>query len=120
MSSPSGQNRRRTPRVKVTSLVGYSQRRDDDIYQALGTAQALDISESGLRLRVHEPLPVGGELKFEVAIGANLHAVVGRIVWGEELVPNRAYEFGVRFVEVEDKVRSMLRAFVGSRTTAES
>ena len=118
-ASHSGANRRRAPRVKVTSLVGYSQKRDDAIYQALGTAQALDLSESGLRLRVHEPLPVGAELRFEVALGAKLHAATGRIVWGEELKPDEAYEFGVKFVEIDDKVREELRAFVGSRASPE-
>jgi hypothetical protein len=116
VTSPAGgRNRRRAARVRVTSLVGYSRKRDDHIFQALGTAQALDLSESGLRLRVHEPLPVGGELRFEIALASDLHAATGRIVWGEELVPDRVYEFGVRFVEVDPEVRAALKSFVNVR-----
>ena len=44
-----------------------------------------------------------------------LHTARGRIVWGEELQPDQAYEFGVKFVGIDDKVRDDLRAFVGSR-----
>jgi hypothetical protein len=118
--SPQGgasNNRRKAPRVRVTSLVGYSQKRDDHIYQTLGTAQALDLSESGLRLRVHEALPVGAELQFEIALGKDLHSVTGRIVWGEELDPDKAYEFGIKFVSIEDDVRAQLRSYVAGRAT---
>lgn len=106
---PTGPNRRGKPRVRITSLVGYSHRRDDMIFATLGTAQALDVSESGLRLRVHEPLPVGGEMRFELILAGAIHGVLGRIVWGEELEPDRVYEFGIRFVEIDDPTREAFR-----------
>jgi hypothetical protein len=112
-------NRRRLPRVKVANLLVYSKRHVDLSFQHLGTAETLDLSESGLRLRVHESLPIGAELDLELKIAGEVQRLQGRILWGEEIEPDKTYEFGVRFVDVKPAVRDELRLYVSLKRSAE-
>lgn len=105
-------NRRRAPRVRVANLVGYSDKRSDWLYNLLGSAVTVDISESGVRVRVHEALPIGAVLQLELKLAGELHPIEGRVVWGEELDPDRAYEFGVRFVGLDPKLQDALRVYL--------
>jgi hypothetical protein len=107
-----GKNRRRAPRVRIANLIGYSDRRSDKIFNVLGSATTIDLSETGVRLRTHEPLPIGVVLTFEVQLGGDLVNLNGRVVWGEELEPDTSYEFGVSFVDVPEKAKESLRLYV--------
>jgi Tfp pilus assembly protein PilZ len=82
-------------------LITYSAVRSDLLYKFLGLAVTLDVSDSGLRVRTNEPLPIGEELSFTLKVGDNVYRVLGRVIWGSEVEANKAYEFGVRFSSVD-------------------
>jgi hypothetical protein len=104
--------RRQTPRVPVASLVGYSNQTDGPVQAALGAALAVDLSQTGFRVRTREPLPLGRVLTFALTLGSEPHALRGRVVRGEEIEPGESYDFGVRFVELTDAARDVLAAFI--------
>ena len=110
--TPRDRNRRRAPRVRVANLVGYSDRKSGRFYTLLGSAVTIDLSESGVRVRTVEPLPIGTILTFDLKVAGDVHRVDGRVVWGEELKPDEDYEFGVQFGELEPEVRDKIRLFV--------
>ncbi|MBI3725336.1 PilZ domain-containing protein [bacterium] len=110
-----GRNRRRSPRVRLANLVGYSYKTEEGTYSHLGTAHTLDLSESGFCMRTREPLPLGSELSFDLKLGGELHRLRGRIVRGEELDPDRAYEFGVRFLDLPEKAVTDLRLYLSMK-----
>jgi hypothetical protein len=96
-----GRNRRSTERFKANNLVTYSAVRADRLYKLLGLAVTLDLSETGLRVRTQEALPLGEELRFHLKLGQQIYDVVGRIVWGSEVEQDKVYEFGVRFKSMD-------------------
>jgi hypothetical protein len=94
-------DRRRALRVPANNLISYSAQRADRLYKMLGMAVTLDLSESGIRVRTLEPLPLGEELTFTLKLENAVHPVKGRIVWGAEVEEGKSYEFGVRFKDLE-------------------
>jgi hypothetical protein len=118
--SPRDRNRRRASRAKVQNLVGYSDKRSGHFYTLLGSAVTVDLSETGVRVRTVEPLPIAGILMFDLKIGGEVHRVEGRVVWGEELIVDKEYEFGVHFADLEPAVRDKLRVYVSVRQAREA
>lgn len=110
-------NRRTAPRVKVANLVGYSDRRSGRFYTLLGSAVTVDLSETGLRVRTTEPLPIGSVLTFDLKVASEVHRLEGRVIWGEELVADTDYEFGVHFAELDPALREKLRLYVSVKQT---
>ena len=103
--------------MRVANLVGYSDRKSGRFYTLLGSAVTVDLSDSGLRVRTVEPLPLGGVLTFDLKVAGEVHRIDGRVVWGEELEPDTDYEFGVQFGDLEAEVRNKLRLFVSVKQT---
>lgn len=97
----SGRERRKAGRVPANNLVGYSAVRTDRLYKLLGMAVTLDISDSGIRVRTLEPLPLAEELTFSLKLEDACHHVTGRVVWGSEIEEGRQFEFGVRFKNLD-------------------
>ena len=121
MTRPSKDERRRAPRVRVANLIGYSDSRPEkQLFNFLGAAVTVDLSESGLRLRANEALPIGHVLRLDLKLGSDVHSLRGRIVWGEELEEDTAYDFGVRFIELTEKQQEVLRVFVSVKSAGES
>jgi hypothetical protein len=106
--------------VRVANLIGYHDRRGEGLYNLLGSAVTVDLSESGVRVRTTETLPVGGILTFEIKLGGEVFSLAGRIVWGEELDPDKAYEFGARFVDVPESLKEKLRVYVSLKQPEEA
>ncbi len=118
MKDPRGDpNRRRAPRVRVSNLVGYADRRSGRFYSLLGSAVTLDLSESGVRLRTVEPLPVGSTLTLDLKVASEVHRVEGRVVWGKETVRDEEYEFGIEFGDLEPGLKESLRLYVSVKQT---
>ena len=108
-------NRRRAPRARAANLVSYADRQSGAVYSLLGAAVTVDLSETGLRLKTVEPLPIGSTLTFDLKIASEVHRLQGRVVWGEELERDRDYEFGVSLEGVPEEARKLLRLFVSVR-----
>jgi len=87
--------------VPANNLISYSAVRTDRLYKLLGMAVTLDISDSGIRVRTIEPLPIAEELSFKVKLADHLHTVRGRVVWGCEVEEDKQFEFGVKFKDLD-------------------
>jgi hypothetical protein len=87
--------------VPANNLISYSALRTDRLYKMLGMAVTLDISDSGIRVKTIEPLPIAEELSFTVKLLDNVHTVRGRVVWGAEIEEDKQYEFGVKFKDLD-------------------
>jgi len=96
-----GKERRRAQRVPANNLISYSAVRTDRLYKLLGIAVTLDISDSGIRVRTVEPLPLAEEIFFTLKLEDAVHNVRGRVVWGTEVEEDRQYEFGVKFRDLD-------------------
>lgn len=116
---PRDQNRRRSPRVRAANLVGYADKRSGRFYTLLGSAVTVDLSETGVRVKTVEPLPIASILTFDLKIGRDVHRVEGRIVWGKELELDKVYEFGVQFGDLDPRTREQLRIYVSAKQTHE-
>jgi hypothetical protein len=87
--------------VPTNNLISYAAVRADKLYKLLGMAVTLDISDSGIRVKTIEPLPLAEELSFTVKLGDNVHTVRGRVVWGAEVEEDKQFEFGVKFKDLD-------------------
>jgi hypothetical protein len=96
-----GKDRRKANRVPANNLISYHAQRADRLYKLLGMAVTLDLSESGIRVRTLEPLPLAEELSFTLKLEDTVHCVRGRVVWGSEIEEDRQFEFGIRFKDLD-------------------
>lgn len=87
--------------MPANNLISYSAVRADRLYKLLGMAVTLDISDSGIRVRTTEPLPLAEELTFSVKLSDKLYPVRGRVVWGCEVEEDKQFEFGVKFKDLD-------------------
>jgi hypothetical protein len=110
-------NRRRAARVRVSNLVGYADRRSGRFYSLLGSAVTIDLSDSGVRLRTVEPLPIGSTITLDLKVASDVHRLDGRVIWGKETVRDEEYEFGIEFEELEPKLKESLRLYVSVKQT---
>ncbi|HZU97628.1 MAG TPA: DUF4388 domain-containing protein [Planctomycetota bacterium] len=97
----SSKDRRRALRAPANNLISYKQIRADKLYKYLGLAVTLDLSTTGLRVRVTEPLPLGDVLTFTIKLANACYEVRGRIRWGSEIEDDRLYEFGIQFKDMD-------------------
>lgn len=87
--------------MPANNLISYSAVRTDRLYKLLGMAVTLDISDSGIRVKTLEPLPIAEELTFTVKLMDNVHTVRGRVVWGAEVEEDKQFEFGIKFKDLD-------------------
>ncbi|MHC5112791.1 MAG: PilZ domain-containing protein [Planctomycetota bacterium] len=78
---------------------------------APGTARCnlgkiLDLSASGMRLRTRKSLT--GEHIVQIKGNENMIRVLGRVVWSKKL-GFRAYEIGLRFVDLPEEAAVLIR-----------
>lgn len=74
----------------------------------------IDISETGLRLADADVLPVGSSvtLDLEIEDAAPPVRAIGQVVWTAEDPVHMLWQSGIRFTDVPERARAMLRAYV--------
>ena len=104
------QDKRKHERIKSLNLSyilvdgRYSEEK-----QTMG--RTLNVSESGIRLETHLPVELGTQLMLSIGLEDNVVDITGRVVHSTQN-DQGAYELGIEFVDVDEKVGTTLKVFI--------
>jgi uncharacterized protein (TIGR02266 family) len=112
MADPSGDATRRFPRYEVEIWVDFS------TIDLVTSSYVLNLSEGGVFVKSDKPLPLDAEVDLILTLptGVPIKAV-GRVVWNHDLAkeaPHGSRGAGIRFVDMPDGDRALLRDYVAS------
>lgn len=90
--------KRQYPRLDFTEPVGYQ---EHDEYPESGCT-ANDISQSGVRIRVNEFMPLRKiiSLKLHLNNPTRVVSVRGQVMWVREVPYSETFDVGIRFLEI--------------------
>jgi len=99
MSEYKGEEKRRTPRIPLTTFCPVSFDYKSHNYSAM----MVDLSEKGARFRLSEynqvcPVEVSDEISFDIKTPYGPSQCKGQVVWAQRLDDH--FTFGVKFTEV--------------------
>jgi hypothetical protein len=111
-------DRRSAVRIDSANLVNYREVRQETavteelLCAVLGTARTLDLSATGCRVLVREPLPVGARLTFDLQLGGHVVTSAGVVV---RCTPHEGeHEAGIAFVDQDDLARDGIRQYLAA------
>jgi c-di-GMP-binding flagellar brake protein YcgR len=99
--------RRRSQRHPSERLVAYTQLDEDGRPFQIGMAKTLNLSEGGVKLRIHRPLSVNGTVHMFMAVGEMLIEARGLVIHQCEEQEGQ-YHVGASFIDMEEKGRRYL------------
>ncbi len=90
--------KRQYPRFDFTEPVGYH---DDEGYPESGSLAA-DLSQSGVRIRINEFVPLRKviSLKLHLNNPTRVVSVRGQVMWVREVPYSESFDVGIRFLEI--------------------
>jgi c-di-GMP-binding flagellar brake protein YcgR len=90
--------KRQYPRIDFTEPVGYQ---DSEEFPESGSL-AGDISQSGVRIRVNEFMPLRKivSLKLHLNNPTRVVSVRGQVMWVREVPYSENFDVGIRFLEI--------------------
>ena len=105
-------NRRQFPRFEFDKPVQYHPKQGVDSKGAL----AHDISMGGIKITVHEFMPLGSVLELGIYVaelGRNV-AVKGKVVWIRENIYSERFDIGLEFIQ-DEQAASLIEAITKKR-----
>jgi uncharacterized protein (TIGR02266 family) len=112
MPEPSAETSRRHPRYEVEIWVDFS------TIDLVTSSYVLNLSEGGVFIKSDRPLPLDAEVDLILTLPTGIPVkAVGRVVWNHDLAkeaPHGSRGAGVRFVDMPDSDRALLRDYVAS------
>ena len=113
MSDPSGDATRRYPRYEVEIWVDFT------TIDLVTSSFVLNLSEGGVFVKSDRPLPLDAEVDLVLTLPTGtLIKAVGRVVWNHDLAKEAPHDSrggaGIRFVDMPDGDRALLRDYVAS------
>jgi hypothetical protein len=117
VAEPSGADRRGEVRIDSANLVNYRElagrpgaASEDALCAVLGTARTLDLSATGCRVLLREPLPVGARLTFDLQLGEHVVTSAGVVM---RCTPHGAeHEAGIAFEGLDDLAKDGIRLYL--------
>jgi uncharacterized protein (TIGR02266 family) len=113
MADASGDATRRYPRYEVEIWVDFT------TIDLVTSSYVLNLSEGGVFVKSDRPLPLDAEVDLVLTLptGSMIKAV-GRVVWNHDLAKEAPHDSrggaGIRFVDMPDGDRALLRDYVAS------
>jgi hypothetical protein len=104
------ENLRKSERVNSLNLLYLCEKDENDTITRQGMGRTLNISETGIRLQTNFPIDSKKTLLLTIGFEDDLVEVQGRIEYYIE--NNDQYEFGIRFVNPDEKVKVILSQYV--------
>ena len=100
------ENKRGYKRFHCAEAVEYG----DSSYNAQGSLSS-DISLGGIRLTVHQFVPIGAPLKMQINFSHLMRIihVEGRVVWFKEISYGDSYQIGIEFLPDSDSQDSLMQ-----------
>ena len=97
-SEQTGQDRRRHPRIEELFLLTYVNKDGDEQKTPVLMGRTLDISKSGARVEIDDPVKTGSRMEMEIAIKGESSLVHGKVVRVSEGEGGK-HEVGIEFDE---------------------
>ena len=107
------QDRRGFPRIQKLNLVHMSRFDEEGFRADLTAGRTLDVSPGGMRLELYHPVPLRSVLSLSLALEDRIIDVSGEVVYLEALDDERC-AVGIRFDDLSDEARSLVRDYVAS------
>ncbi len=111
MSDSSADHERHDPRIKNLNLVQVSRFNEEGFHADLATGRTLDISQGGIRLELHHPLPLRTLVALTLALGDELLEIQGKVVYLEEIDDERC-AMGIQFRDMDEKAKQALDGYL--------
>ena len=102
-NEPQQSERREHPRIKRLRLISYVSRSKRQRLSVVRMGRTLDISPSGARVEIHQPMFVGTEIELNIAVGNATYTIQGKVMRVTE-VGNRTFLVGIRFNKTQKQL----------------
>jgi len=97
------QERRRHPRAEIAMLLSYVNLEGGTQKALVAMGRTVDISCSGARVEVYQPLAIGSRMEMELAYKESCRMVQGQVIHITETAPGR-FLAGIQFSEVQESL----------------
>ncbi len=103
--------RRTSPRINKVHLVQVSRFDEEGFRADLTTGRTLNISRGGVRLELHNSVPLRTVVSLNLMLGERIVDVTGTVVYLEVLDGERS-GMGIEFNDLDPEVEALLDEFV--------
>ncbi len=103
--------RRIDPRIEKVHLVQVNRFDEEGFRADLTTGRTLNISRGGVRLELHQPVPLRSIVSLSLVLGERIVDVKGVVVYLEDLDGERC-GLGIEFRELDPGAEALLEEFV--------
>ena len=102
-------NSRKHERIDSQNLLYLCVKENGDVIQQ-GMGKTLNVSESGIRLETHFPMDSNLIVWMTIGFEDDVVDIKGKIE--NYIVKQNTYEFGIRFLDMDQRSRSILHEYV--------
>ncbi len=103
--------RRTSPRIEKVHLVQVNRFDEEGFRADLTTGRTLNISSGGVRLELHNPVPLRSVVSLNLVLGERIIDVSGTVVYLEDLDGERC-GMGIEFHEMDSETEALIEEFV--------
>ncbi len=103
--------RRSTSRVEKVHLVQVNRFDEEGARADLTTGRTLNISRGGVRLELHQPVPLRSVVSLDLILGERILDVEGTVVYLEDLDGERC-GVGIKFRDLHPETEALIEEFV--------
>ena len=112
MAEEAGAEERRTsPRIEKVHLVQVNRFDEEGFRADLTTGRTLNISNGGVRLELHHPVPLRTVVSLNLVLGERIVDVSGTVVYLEDLDGDRC-GMGIEFDDMDPETAALIEEFV--------
>lgn len=104
------QEKRKHSRTDSLRLLNYVSYDDNQVETSQGMGRTLNVSETGIMLETHVPIPVKTIASIKIGFEENVVDVLGRVIYSNCNERGR-YESGIDFFEVDAKGLEIIRQY---------
>jgi hypothetical protein len=103
------ENLRKHKRIDVQNLLYFCVKENGDIVQQ-GMGRTLNVSESGIRLETRFPMDSKRVVCLTIGFEDDIVDLNGKIEY--YIAKQNTYEFGIRFLEMDERSRLVLHEYI--------
>lgn len=104
--------RRSSPRIEKINLVQVSRFDEEGFRADLAAGRTLNLSQGGVRIELHHPLPLRSEVRIDLALGDRIVGVDGKVVYLQAVGDDRC-EMGIEFQDLDAETAEEIERVLG-------
>lgn len=108
---PDEGERRSEPRIEKVHLVQVNRFDAEGFRADLTTGRTLNISRGGVRLELHQPVPLRSVVSLNLVLGERIVDVAGTVVYLEDMDGERCC-MGIEFNDLDPESEALIEEFV--------